>query len=111
MLFHCKGDKHKTPFTAFTVGSLRFFEFEIGFGLVNASTSFQRLMQMAMGNLNLKESLLYLDVMIVFISAFDQHLERLLQQAKLKLQPLKCFLFKHLVKKLFPHYISKFDQH
>ena len=103
-------DKHKTAFTA---GPLGFFEFNrMGFGLVNAPACFQRLMQMAMGDLHLKECLLYLDDIIVFSSTFEQHLERLesvfhrLQQANLKLKPSKCFLFKDQVKYL-GHIVSQ----
>lgn len=56
-----------------------------------------------MGELNLKDCLIYLDDIIIFSSTFEEHLERLqavferLQQHNLKLKPSKCELFKSRV--------------
>ena len=40
-------------------------------GLVNSGATFQRLMQSTMGDIHLKECLLYLDDIIVFSSTFQ----------------------------------------
>lgn len=87
-------DKHKT---AFTVGPLGFYECNrMAFGLTNAPASFQRLMERCMGDLNLKECLIYLDDIIIFSKTFDEHIKRLedcferLKQHGLKLKGSKC---------------------
>ena len=91
-------DKHKT---AFQVGGLGFYEFNrMPFGLCNAPASFQRLMERCMGELNLRDCLIYLDDVIIFSSTFEEHLERLdavfsrLKQHNLKLKPSKCEFLK-----------------
>ena len=57
-------DKEKT---AFTVGNIGFFKCNrMAFGLTNAPTTFQRLMERCMGELNLKECLIFLDDILVF---------------------------------------------
>ena len=54
-----EADKHKT---AFTVGNMGFFECNrMAFGLTNAPATFQRLMEHCMGEMNLKECLIFLD--------------------------------------------------
>ena len=59
-------DKSKT---AFQVGSLGFYECNrMPFGLCNAPSTFQRLMERCMGDLNLRDCLRYLDDIIVFSS-------------------------------------------
>ncbi len=53
-----------------------------------------------MGDLNLKECLIYLDDVIIFSKTFEEHLERLeavfqrLHANGLKLKPSKCELFR-----------------
>ena len=87
--------------TAFQVGSLDFYECNrMLFGLCNAPATFQRLMEMCMGALNLQDCLIYLDDIIIYSSTFEEHIERLqavferLQKHNLKLKPSKCELFK-----------------
>lgn len=94
-------DKHKT---AFSVGNLGFYECNrMAFGLTNAPATFQRLMERCMGEMNLKECLIFLDDILVFSSTFEEHLERLeavfsrLKQHGLKLKPSKCEFFKNRV--------------
>ena len=54
-------------YTAFTVGSLGFFECEdMPFGLCNVPMTFQQLMQNCLGELNLTYCLIYLNDMITF---------------------------------------------
>ena len=90
-------DKAKT---AFQVGNIGFYECNrMPFGLCNAPATFQRLMERAMGELNLKDCLIYLDDIIIFSESFDQHLERLeavfkrLHEHNLKLKASKCEFF------------------
>ena len=67
-----ESDKERT---AFNVGPLGFFEFNrLPFGLVNAPSSFQRLMQASMGDLHLRTCLLYLDDIIVYSQTFLQRI-------------------------------------
>jgi len=87
--------------TAFTVGSMGFFEYnKMPFGLTNSPATYQRIMQDILGDLNMSICLIYLDDLIIFSDSFEQHLERLdlifqkLQDANLKLAPEKCFFFK-----------------
>ena len=94
-------DKAKT---AFQVGTLGFYEFyRMPFGLCNAPATFQRLMEMCMGEMNLKEGLVYLDDVIIFSATFEEHLERLqavfsrLQEHNLKLKASKCEFMKSQV--------------
>ncbi|MCG8034660.1 MAG: DDE-type integrase/transposase/recombinase, partial [Candidatus Thiodiazotropha taylori] len=91
-------DKEKT---AFSVGSLGFFECNrMAFGLTNAPATFQRLMERCMGELNLKECLIFLDDILIYSDTFEEHIRRLdavfsrLHQHGLKLKPSKCEFFK-----------------
>ena len=47
------------------------------FGLCNAPTTFQQLMQNCMGELNLVYCLIYLDDLIVFLQMEEEHLHQL----------------------------------
>ena len=94
-------DKEKT---AFTVGNLGFYECNrMAFGLTNAPATFQRLMERCMGELNLKECLIFLDDILIFSESFDEHLSRLdavfsrLHKHGLKLKASKCEFFKSSV--------------
>ena len=96
-----EADKEKT---AFTVGSLGFFECNrMAFGLTNAPATFQRLMERCMGELNLKECLIFLDDILIFSDTFEEHIKRLnavfsrLHEHGLKLKPSKCEFFKSRV--------------
>ena len=87
-------DKHKT---AFQVGTLGFYEFNrMPFGLCNAPATFQRLMERCMGELNLRDCLIYLDDVIIFSSTFEKHIQSLesvfgrLKRHNLKLKASKC---------------------
>ena len=91
-----ESDKQKT---AFTVGSLGFFECNrMPFGLTNSPATFQALMENVISDLNLKTCLVYLDDIVVFSSTIKEHIERLqqifqrLRDAGLKLKPAKCKL-------------------
>ncbi|KAK7918908.1 hypothetical protein WMY93_010192 [Mugilogobius chulae] len=102
-------DKPKTAFcTPFGL-----FEFNrMPFGLCNAPSTFQRLMQRLFGDQQCQSLLLYLDDIVVFSSSVSQHVDRLdlvlgrLQQEGLKAKLEKCSFFKPKVKYL-GHVISK----
>ena len=103
-------DKHKT---AFTLGPLGFYECNrMPFGLTNAPATFQRLMEASMGEMHLKECLIFLDDILIFSSTFDEHLKRLeavfdkLEKHNLKLKPSKCEFFMREVKYL-GHIVSE----
>ena len=94
-------DKASKQYTAFTMGSLGFFECEcMPFGLCNAPATFQRLMQNCLGELNLTYCLIYLDNVITFSTDVDDHLRRVrvifdrFRAEHLKLKPSKCSLFR-----------------
>ena len=96
-------ESHKER-TAFTVGTLGFFEYnKMPFGLTNSPSTYQRIMQDILGDLNMKICLIYLDDLIIFSDSFEQHLERLdivltkLQEANLKLAPEKCCFYRSSV--------------
>ena len=70
------------------------------FGLCNAPTTFQWLMQNCLGELNLIYCLIYLDDIVIFSHTAEEHLHFLLvvfnqfREYNLKLKPSKCNFFK-----------------
>ena len=77
------------------------FEFRVmPFGLTNAPSVFQRLMQKVLAGLNPENGpdfvVVYIDDILVFSRTLEEHLEHLrlvierLEEAKLKLKPVKC---------------------
>lgn len=101
-------DKSKTAFcTPFGL-----FEWNrMPFGLCNAPSTFQRLMERIFGDQQYQSLLLYLDDIVVFSSSVSQHLERLevvfrcLERENLKVKLEKCAFFQPEVKYL-GHVIS-----
>ena len=68
-------DEASKQYTSFTVGKIALFECEcMLFGLANAPTTFQRLMQNCLGEVNLIYCLIYLDDLIIFSKTEDEHL-------------------------------------
>ncbi|XP_033756228.1 uncharacterized protein LOC117338972 [Pecten maximus] len=103
-------DKEKT---AFSVGNLGFWETNrMGFGLCFAGATFQRMIEKCMGDMHLRECLIFLDDILIFSRTFDEHLTRLesvfarLVQHGLKLKSSKCEFFKTSVAYL-GHVVSK----
>ena len=101
-------DKQKTAF----ITRQGLFEFNVlSFGLCNSPGTFQRLMDLVLADLQWTTCLVYLDDIIVFGRTFHEHLSRLdevlnkLQQANLKVKPVKCNLFSPQVQYL-GHIIS-----
>ena len=89
--------------TAFTTGSGLYHFNVLPFGLCNAPSSFERLMERVLIGLHWKICLVYLDDIIVYSGSFEEHVERLqkvfdcLKNAGLKLKPQKCSLFREEV--------------
>jgi len=88
-------DADKTTFIVRT-GTYRFKK--IQFGLCNAGSTFQPVMDLALSGLNYNMRLVYLDDIIIYSSSVEEHIERLgllfekLRAANLKLKPSKCRL-------------------
>ena len=84
-------------YTAFTVGNLRFYEFNrMLFGLCNAPATFQHLMQNTLGELNLTYCVIYLDDVIIFSCTEEEHLHMVFErfwEFNLKLKFSKCSFF------------------
>ncbi|PIK44768.1 putative transposon Ty3-I Gag-Pol polyprotein [Apostichopus japonicus] len=84
------------PYTAFRV-PWGLFEFErMPQGLCNSPSTFQRVMEIIFGDMNLSQLILYLDDILTFSATLEQHLDRLqtvfqrLIQHGLKLKGEKC---------------------
>lgn len=71
-----EADKEKTAF----ICPLGFFQFErMPQGITGAPATFQRLMEKAIGDINLIQVLVYLDDLVVFGKTLEEHEERLLK--------------------------------
>lgn len=86
-------DKEKTAF----ICPLGFYQFErMPQGITGAPATFQRLMEKAVGDMNLLQVLVYLDDLIIFGRTLEEHEERLmkvldrLQEVGLKISLDKC---------------------
>ena len=56
---------------AFSVGNLGFYECNrMAFGLTNAPATFQRLIERCIGEMNLKDCLIFLDDILIFLKIF-----------------------------------------
>ncbi|KAK7921783.1 hypothetical protein WMY93_008685 [Mugilogobius chulae] len=104
-----EADKPKTAF----VTPLGFWEFNrMPQGVTNAPSTFQRLMERCMGDLHLKEVLVFLDDLIIFSDTLEEHERRLLRvlnrlkEYGLKLSPEKCKFFQTSVRYL-GHIVSE----
>lgn len=102
-------DKEKTAF----VTPLGFWEFNrMPQGITNAPSTFQRLMERCVGDMNLQEVLVFLDDLIIFSNSLEEHEQRLmrvlhrLKEYGLKLSPEKCKFFQTTVRYL-GHIISE----
>ena len=77
------------------------FQFNVmPFGLSNAPATFERLMELVLKGMTWRQCVVYIDDIIVFGKTFEETHTRLqavfdrLRQARLRLKPKKCFLFK-----------------
>ena len=107
-------DEESKQYTAFTLGSMGLYECKsMPFGLCNTPSTFQRLMQNCLGELNLTYYLIYLDDVIVFSEMLEEHLQRMgvafdhLREHSLKLKPSKCNVFKPKINYLAHHVSQK----
>ena len=89
------------------------FEFKVmPFGLCNAPGTFQRLMNLVLGGLQLSSCLVYLDDIIIVGKNFEDHLNNIdlvlsqVHKAGLKLRPKKCYFFQDQVRYL-GHIVSR----
>ena len=91
-------DRDKTAFVTGRGHHLRFVT--MPFGLCNAPSTFQRLMEKVLHGMIYKFVLVYLDDIVVFSSSIEEHFDHLhqvltkLYEHGLKLKPRKCSLFK-----------------
>ena len=82
------------------------------FGLCNSPGTFQRLMEVCLGEVNFDLLLIYLDDILVFAPTFEDHIKRLefvfgrLKEHGLKMKPSKCFFFQSEAKFL-GHVVSE----
>ena len=98
-------EEEAKQYTAFTVGSLWFYECNrMPFGLNNAPATFQRLMQRVLGDLHLNGCVVYIDDLNIYTKTEKEHedmLEKVFQrirEAGLKLSPKKCRFFQREIK-------------
>lgn len=102
-------DKDKTAFST-PKGQYHFKV--LPFGLCNAPSTFQRLMDQVLRGLQGKTCLVYLDDIIIYSESFDEHLNHLrevldrLKHANLKLKPKKCYICRRRVRYL-GHVVTK----
>ncbi|MEL6816551.1 MAG: reverse transcriptase domain-containing protein, partial [Cyanobacteria bacterium J06598_3] len=89
--------------TAFSTGK-GLHQFKVmAMGLRNASSTFQRLMELVLSGLDTQNCLVYLDDIILFNKTEEEHLATLrevfgrIRQANLKLKPQKCSLARRQV--------------
>eukprot|EP00731_Ephydatia_muelleri_P003311 Em0001g3311a len=93
-------DREKTAFTT-PYGLYQFCV--MPFGLCNAPSTFQRLMELVLAGLHWSSCLVYLDDIIIYSRTVKEHLTRLeevlerLQAAGMKLKPKKCRLLRRKV--------------
>lgn len=104
-----EADKEKTAFMC----PLGFYQFNrMPQGVTNAPSTFQRLMERCMGELNLKEVLVFIDDLFIFSETLEEHEERLLRvlthlkEYGLKLSAEKCRFFQSSVRYL-GHIVSQ----
>lgn len=104
--FQITMDEQSIPYTAFRVPWGLFEFLRMPQGLCNSPGTFQRVMEFILGDLNLRQLVLYLDDILVFATTLEEHLERLnivfqrLIQHGLKLKGGKCCFFQSEVRHL-----------
>ena len=96
-------DEAIKPLMAFTVGPLGFYKCDhMPFRLVNALATFQRLMEIYLGDHQLNWCLIYLYDVIVFPKMPKEHFTQLravfekMKDAGQKLKPSKCKFFQEI---------------
>jgi hypothetical protein len=104
-----ESDREKTAFST----PYGLFQFRVmPFGLCNAPSTFQRLMELVLTGVQWSSCLVYIDDIIIFSSTVQGHFQRLvevferLRSAGLEVKPSKCHLFRRSVDYL-GHIVSK----
>ena len=104
-----EADREKTAFST----PYGLFQFRVmPFGLCNAPSTFQRLMELVLTGLHWSSCLVYIDDIIIFSSTVQEHFQQLLEvferlrSAGLKVKPSKCHLFRRSVDYL-GHIVSR----
>ena len=103
-------DKEKTAFATPRGGLYQFTT--MPFGLCNAASTFERIIEKTLAGLQWKIAVLYLDDIVVFWKSFEDHLCNLrkvfdrLSEAGLKLKPKKCQFLQEEISFL-GHIVSK----
>ena len=98
--------------TAFSIGTGLWQFTVMPFGLSNAPTTFERLMEQVLAGLPLNTALIYLDDVLVAGCNFAEHITNLrvvlqrFRRASLKLNPKKCSLLQNQVRYL-SHVVSE----
>ena len=101
--WQCEVAEEDQPKTCFTTHIGLYIFKVLSFGLTNAPSTFERLMEMVLNGLIGKRCLVYLDDIIVFGTTFDEavaHLQSVfhrIREAGLTLKPKKCHLFRQKV--------------
>ena len=97
-------DENHQERTAFSAGALGFYEYvKMPFGLCNAPSTFQRMMEKVLEGLTMQTCAVYLDDVIVYVATKDELFERLntifsrFREANLRLKPSKCHFFQQSV--------------
>ena len=106
-------EEQAKQYTAFIVGPLGFYECNcMPFGLKNAPSTFQRLMQRVLGDLHLNGHIIYIDDIIIYTKMEEEHEDMLekvfqrIQEAGLKLSPKKWHFCQREIKCL-GHVVSE----
>ena len=105
-------DEESREKTAFVTHAGLYEFLVLPFGLTNAPSTFERLMEIVLRGLTWKICLIYIDDIIVFSKTFEEHLQHLelvfqrLREANIKLKPSKCHFGKSEVRFL-GHVVSK----
>lgn len=108
----CPLAKESRPYTAATAGLFRFQYKVLPYGLKNASSQFQGMMNALLGSMQFKNAIIYIDDVLIMSKTFSEHLSNLaelfskLKSSNLKLKPKKCNLLKDQINYL-GHIIMK----
>jgi len=96
--YQVKLDKESQEKTAFSTKHGQYCFTRMPFGISAAPATFQKMMTSVLGDLNLREAIVYLDDILIFSRDLNEHLLRLekvltrIEDAGLRINPQKCHL-------------------
>ena len=96
----CAMEENDIQKTAFRVGTEGLFQFtRMPFGLCNGPATYQRHLEILLGDLNYQNLLIYLDILLYSESIEDMvtNLDILFEEQSFKLKPSKCNFFKQKI--------------